>query len=146
MATKKSSKTKAKKSAPRKPSTVAARKIRPGFVSHTELASTNPSATKEWCEEVLGWKFVNPMPTPAGPYHMWNFGNNTGGGIRASSPPENPGTIPYAEVPDIKAAYARALKAGAIGVFPPDQIPGGNGWLAVVQAPGGVPIGFWGPK
>jgi predicted enzyme related to lactoylglutathione lyase len=49
-------------------------------------------------------------------------------------------------VPDIKAAYERALKAGATGVFPPDEIPGGNRWIAIVQAPGGVAIGLWGPK
>ena len=28
----------------------------------------------------------------------------------------------------------------------PVQIRGGNGWLALVQAPGGVVIGFWGLK
>ena len=86
------------------------------------------------------------MPTPAGPYHMWSFGGNSGGGIRLNNPPEGPGSVPYCEVPDIKSAYARALKAGATGMFPPDEIPGGNGWIAIVQAPGGVAIGFWGPK
>lgn len=156
MATKKSTR---KKTAPKKPAT-STRKIRPGFISHTELASTDPRATKEWCQRVLGWKFGDPMPTPAGPYYLWSFGDDTGGGIRGTSEPsqrernaiplvdrpETPGSIPYCEVPDIKATYERALKAGATGMFPPDEIPGGNGWLAIVQAPGGVAIGFWGPK
>lgn len=146
MAAKKPAKRKTtRKSAPTA-TPAAARKIRPGFQSHTELASADPSATKEWCEVVLGWKFGDPMPTPQGPYHLWNFGDNMGGGIRVNSPPENPGTVPYAEVPDIKAAYARALKAGATVMFPPDEIPGGQGWIAIVQAPGGVPIGLWAPK
>lgn len=138
--------------------TQAARKIRGGFISHTELVSTDPGATKRWCEAVLGWKFGTPMPTPTGPYEMWSFGGNMGGGIRGVSAAggptdvpavdrsEGPGTIPYCEVADIQAAYRRALEAGAREMMPPDQIPGGNGWLALVQAPGGVVIGFWGLK
>lgn len=142
MATKKSAKGKA--TTTKTGSTT--RGIRPGFISHTELASADPTATKEWCQKVLGWKFGDSMPTPAGPYHLWNFGDNIGGGIRANNPPEFPGSIPYCEVPHTKAAYERALKAGATAMVPPDEIPGGNRWIAVVQAPGGVAIGFFGPK
>jgi predicted enzyme related to lactoylglutathione lyase len=132
--------TSSKKAAPR------ARQVRPGFIAHTELASRDPAATKAWCQKVLGWKFGPSMPTPNGDYHMWSFGDNIGGGIRNNNPPEGPGSIPYAEVADIKAAYANALKAGATEMFPPDEVPGGMGWIAIVQAPGGVPIGFWGAK
>jgi predicted enzyme related to lactoylglutathione lyase len=136
---KKASRKSAKKAAP------PARKVRPGFISHTELASADPAATKAWAQKVLGWKFGDPMQTPNGPYHMWDFGGNVGGGIRSHNPPEAPGFIPYCEVTDIKAAYAKAVKEGASPMMPPDEIPGG-GWIAIVQAPGGVPIGFWGTK
>lgn len=134
-----------RKAPPRKAAAPAARRIRPGFVSHTELASANPAATKEWAQKVLGWKFGEPMPTPNGPYHMWSFGDNMGGGIRANNPPEAPGSIPYVEVGDMRAAYDKALKNGATEMLWPQEIPGG-GWIAIVQAPGGVPIGFWGMK
>jgi len=133
----------AAKRAPRRP---AARKVRSGRISHTELASSDPDATRAWCKAVLGWKFVAPMPTPGGPYHMVNFGDNTGGGIRSNNPPEVPGTIPYCEVPSIRTAYQKALRAGAAEMLPPDELPGGMGWMAIVRAPGGVAIGFWGPK
>src|SRR5688572_13596972 len=114
------------------------RKIRPGgFISHTELASSDPAATKAWAEQALGWKFLDPMPTPQGPYHMWSFGDSMGGGIRANNPPETPGSIPYVEVPDIQKAYDRAVKAGATPMMPPEDIPGGMGSIAIVQAPGG---------
>lgn len=141
-----------------KPATPAARAIREGFISHTELVSTDPGATKQWCQSVLGWKFAEPMPTPTGPYEMWSFGGNAGGGIRGVSSgvtptdvplvdrPEAPGAIPYCEVSDIRDAYRRAIEAGAHGMMPPEAIPGGNGWLALVQAPGGVTIGFWALK
>lgn len=121
-------------------------KVRQGVITHTEIASSNPEATRAWCQKVLGWKFES-MPTPTGPYHMWRFALGTGGGIRAVNPPETPGSIPYCEVKDIKAAYAKALEAGATSWMAPEQIPGGTmGWIAIVAAPGGVPIGFWGMK
>ena len=116
------------------------------MITHTELASTDPAATQAWCAKVLGWKFAEPMPTPTGRYHMWRFANNTGGGIRTLQPPETPGSIPYCEVKSIRAAFDRALAAGATELFAPSEIPGGMGWIAIVAAPGGPPIGFWAPK
>ena len=121
-------------------------KVRQGVITHTELASTDPPATRTWCQKVLGWKFGQAMPTPAGPYHMWQFENGTGGGIRANNPPEAPGSIPYCEVANIQATYSKALAAGATEMFRPEQLPGGMGWIAIVAAPGGVAIGFWARK
>lgn len=160
MATKRSTRKKVarRRTRPAKAAPPTARRIRDGFISHTELVSEDPGATKRWCETVLGWKFAEPMPTPTGPYEMWSFGGNMGGGIRAVTSgavsrdvplvdrPEAPGTIPYCEVSDIREAYRRALEAGAMEMMSPGEIPGGNGWLAIVRAPGGVTIGFWGPK
>ena len=134
-----------KSSSAKKTAAAPARKMRQGFISHTELASTNPAATKAWCQDVLGWKFSPPMPMPSGDYHMWSFGDNVGGGIRSNNPPEHAGSVPYAEVRDIKAAYAKAVRAGATPMMPPDEIPGG-GWIAIVMAPGGVQFGFYGTK
>lgn len=121
-------------------------KVPSGLVTHTELASADPPATRRWCEQVLGWKFGQSMPTPAGPYHVWSFGNGTGGGIRANNPPEVPGSIPYCTVSDIKTAFSKALAAGATVMMPPDALPAGMGWIAIVAAPGGVAIGFWAKK
>ena len=150
-ATKKgASKVAKKRSTPRRPKRAgtssrkaAAPKARPGVITHTELASTDPVATRAWCEGVLGWKFGQAMPTPAGPYHMWQFSDGTGGGIRANNPPEVPGSIPYCEVADIQATYAKALAAGATEMSRPEALPGGAGWIAIVAAPGGVAMGFW---
>src|SRR5437773_2455523 len=111
-AKKKMKKAAKKRTAARRPKRAAAAarparpKIRPGVITHTELASSDPSATRAWCQRVLGWKFGESMPTPAGPYHMWRFSNDTGGGIRANNPPEAPGSVPYCEVMDIQATYA----------------------------------------
>ena len=124
-----------------KPAAAPASRI--GMITHTELASTNPPATRAWCETALGWKFGDPVPTPTGPYHMWRFENNTGGGIRTNNPPEVPGSIPYVEVASIQASFAKAIAAGATEMLAPSEIPGGMGWIAIVAEPGGVAIGFW---
>jgi predicted enzyme related to lactoylglutathione lyase len=126
--------------------TPAAPWVRAGVVTHTELASADPLATRDWCAKVLGWKFGESVPTPTGPYHMWRFTNGTGGGIRATNPPETPGSVPYCEVKEIRATYDKALSAGAREMVPPMALPGGMGWIAVVAAPGGPAIGFWAPK
>ena len=127
----------------RPPRRAAAPRTRHGVITHTELASADPAGTRAWCETVLGWTFGEPVPTEAGPYHMWRFANGTGGGIRAHHPPEVPGSIPYCEVEDIQGIFSRALAAGATTMMPPAELPGGMGWIAIVAAPGGVPIGFW---
>jgi predicted enzyme related to lactoylglutathione lyase len=119
---------------------------RQGMITHTELASADPEATRVWCTAVLGWSFGDAMPTPAGPYHMWRFENDTGGGIRMHNPPETPGSIPYCEVSSIQTAYSKALTEGATEMLSPQEIPGNMGWIAIVAAPGGVPIGFWAPE
>jgi predicted enzyme related to lactoylglutathione lyase len=135
-----------RRTAARRPASAARPRLRAGVITHTELASADPVATKNWCATVLGWKFGPPMPTPTGPYHMWRFDIGTGGGIRANHPPEVPGSIPYCEVPDIHDAYDRALEAGAIEMLSPMALPEGMGWVAIVAAPGGVAIGFWAMK
>jgi predicted enzyme related to lactoylglutathione lyase len=151
MATRKSTRSKTKKTrrtrTTNRPTAPTERPVRDGFISHTEFASADPPATRVWCETVFGWKFGDPAPTPVGPYEMWAFDNKLGGGgIRKKNPSEPPGTVPYVEVRDIKDAYNRALKAGATEMAAPGEIPGGMGWIAIVQAPGGVAVGFWGPK
>ena len=44
-----------------------------GWITHTELASTDPAATKAWCAAVLGWTFKPSFPTPNGEYHLFAY-------------------------------------------------------------------------
>jgi predicted enzyme related to lactoylglutathione lyase len=132
----------AKRAAP-KAATAASRV---GVVTHTEMASTDPAATQRWCEKVLGWKFGEAVSTPTGPYRMFRFANDTGGGIRVNNPPEAPGTIPYCEVASIRATFSKAIASGAIEMVAPMALPNSMGWIAIVVAPGGVPMGFWSSK
>jgi hypothetical protein len=116
----------------------------PGWITHTELASADPDATRVWCATVLGWTFKTSVPTPSGDYHLFAYSETGGGGIRASNAPEVPGSIPYIQVADTRAAVAAAVRAGAEVMLPPEPVAEGV-TIAIVRAPGGVPIGLAGP-
>src|SRR5262245_26138378 len=147
-----------RKRTPRKPtarksSRVTSRKAAPrhvptrslyGWITHTELASSDPAATKSWCATGLGWTFKPSFPTPGGEYHLFAYSDKGGGGIRSNNPPEGPGSIPYVHVADARAAFEKALREGAEAMLPPERVMEGV-TIAIVRAPGGVPIGFSGP-
>ncbi|HJZ80725.1 MAG TPA: hypothetical protein VKD91_10275 [Pyrinomonadaceae bacterium] len=115
-----------------------------GWITHTDLASLDPAATKAWCAKVLGWKFKPPFPVPGGEVHLFAYSAKGGGAVRAINPPEVPGSLPYVHVADAAASFARALEEGAEEMMPPTRIMEGV-TLAIVRAPGGVPVGFSGP-
>jgi predicted enzyme related to lactoylglutathione lyase len=115
-----------------------------GSITHTELSSADPEATREWCAKVLGWTFQPPFPSPAGDYHLFAYSESGGGGIRQTAPGEPPGSTPTVHVEDTQAAYDAALAAGAESVNPPETVMQGVR-IAMVRAPGGVLIGFSGP-
>src|SRR5205809_2011576 len=116
-----------------------------GWITHTELASADPAATKAWCAKVLGWTFKPSFPMPdGGEYHLFAYSDQGGGGIRKTNPSEAPGSSFSVHVADARAAFETALRAGAEEMLPPTQVmPGVT--IAVVRAPGGVPVGFAGP-
>lgn len=115
-----------------------------GWITHTDLASRDPAATKAWAAKVLGWKFKPPFPTPNGDVHLFYYSDKGGGAIRANNPPEIPGSIPYIHVADCQAAYDKALREGAEEMLSPTKVMEGV-TIAIVRAPGGTPIGFSGP-
>jgi predicted enzyme related to lactoylglutathione lyase len=156
-APKKSKKAAAAKAAPRKAAKKPAKKAPAakarraataapnvdGWITHTEFASADPAATEAWATKVLGWKAMPPMPTPDGPYHMFQYSQMGGGGIRRLGPTERPSAVPYVSVPNCQAAYDKALKAGAESVSAPMKVQDGLN-IATVKAPGGVLIGLAG--
>lgn len=116
-----------------------------GWITHTELASAEPTATKAWCTKVLGWTFMPSVPMPGGgEYMLFAYSDKGGGGIRPTNPSETPGSSFAVHVADTRAAFEKALREGAEEIEPPTPImPGVT--IAVVRAPGGVPVGFSGP-
>lgn len=115
-----------------------------GWITHTDLSSSNPGATRDWAAKVLGWTFRPPMPMPNGVMHFFAYSDKGGGAIRPNNPPEIPGSIPYIHVADCQASYDKALKEGAEEMLSPTKVMEGV-TVAIVRAPGGVPIGLSGP-
>jgi uncharacterized protein len=115
-----------------------------GWITHTDLASRDPAATRTWCAKVFRWTFRPSFPTPAGDYHLFAYSAKGGGGIRVCDPGEAPGSLPYVHVADAQAAFDAALRAGAEAIHPPERVMAGV-TVAIVRAPGGVAIGLSGP-
>lgn len=115
-----------------------------GHITHTDLASTDPGATIAWCIKVFGWTFKPGFPTPNGSYHLFTYSDTGGGGIRSTTPPEVPGSVPFVHVADAQAAFDAAVRAGADALQPPERVMEGV-TIALVRAPGGVTIGLSGP-
>lgn len=115
-----------------------------GWITHTELSSHDPEATRNWCADVFGWAFQPAFPSPAGDYHLFAYSEQGGGGIRQTASGEAPGSMPTVHVDNTDEAYRAALAAGAESVEEPhDIMPGVR--IALVRAPGGVPFGLSGP-
>jgi uncharacterized protein len=115
-----------------------------GHITHTDLASTDPEATRNWCADVLGWAFQSPFPIAGGDYHLFAYSAEGGGGIRRTAPGEMSGSTPTVHVANTQATYDAALAAGAEPVRPPTRVMEGV-CTALVRAPGGILIGFSGP-
>jgi uncharacterized protein len=115
-----------------------------GWITHTELASDDPVATRDWCAGVLGWTFQPAFPTPGGEYHLFAYSEQGGGGIRQTAPGEMPASTPTVHVDDTDRVYQAALAAGAESIAEPhDIMPGVR--IALVRAPGGPVLGLSGP-
>jgi predicted enzyme related to lactoylglutathione lyase len=115
-----------------------------GWITHTELISDDPALTKAWCADVLKWNFHQAIPTPTDDYHLYNYSDQGGGGIRKTGPEELPGCIPFVHVENIDESYVKAIDKGATAIMEPDIIMA-NVQIAIVKAPGGVVIGLSGP-
>lgn len=115
-----------------------------GHITHTDLASADPAATKAFCASVFGWSFRPPFATPNGDLHLFAYSEKGGGAVRPLSPPELPGSIPYVHVANAQEAYDRAIAEGAVEMMSPTRVMEGV-TIAIVRAPGGVPIGISGP-
>ena len=65
---------------------------KPATITHTELASADPAATRAWCAKVLGWTFMPSVPMHGGgEYMLFAYSDKGGGGIR---PTFAPGSVP----------------------------------------------------
>ena len=107
----------------------------------TELASTDPSATRKFLEKVFGWTFES-IRMPQGDYLSYRTPGGGQGGIRPTQSNEPPGSTNYVRVDDLDAALQRIRRAGGELVLARVDVPqmGSFFWFRV---PGGPVMACW---
>lgn len=80
-----------------------------GHITHTELASNAPEATREWCAAVFPWTFQPVFASPAGYYHLFAYSDQGGGGIRKTAGGEPSGL----HTDGARRRHGRDLQRGA---------------------------------
>jgi predicted enzyme related to lactoylglutathione lyase len=112
-----------------------------GSACWVDLSSPDPAASGRFYRELLGWQLV-VEPTPMGEYTICMAGGEPAAGMMA--PPAAAAGLPpawsvYFAVADLDAAWTRATAAGATGIQPPMEVPGGDR-IAVVMDPAGARV------
>jgi uncharacterized protein len=111
-----------------------------GGLAFTELASSDPAATRHFLERVFGWRFRS-LQMPMGEYLAYEVPGGRGG-VRPVRGNEAPASLAYVRVNDLDAAQARVVAAGGTIVLPRVDVPsmGGFFWFRV---PGGPILACW---
>jgi uncharacterized protein len=112
-----------------------------GMIAHTEFASTNPSATRDFLSKVFGWEFQN-VSTPMGELLSYSTPAGVQGDVRSVGPDESPRSLNYVLVDDIQKAEEKIMASGGEVVLPRVDVPqmGSFFWFKV---PGGPILACW---
>jgi uncharacterized protein len=112
-----------------------------GMISHTEIASTDPVATRRFLERVFRWDFVT-VKTPAGERFSFHTTGGADGSVRKTRSGERPASINYVLVEDLALAESEIKKTGGEIVLPRVDVPrmGSFFWFKV---PGGPVLACW---
>src|SRR6267143_3234541 len=88
-----------------------------GTLAFSELASTDPKATRSFLERTFGWSFES-VTFPMGEYLSFKTPGGGRGGVRPVAPKEAPGSMNYVLVLDLDAATTKIKRAGGEIVLP----------------------------
>jgi len=111
-----------------------------GGLAFTELASSDPAATRRFLETVFGWRFRS-VQMPMGEYLAYEAPGGRGG-VRPVRDREPPASLAYIRVIDIEAARRRVEAGGGSIVLPRVDVPsmGSFFWFRI---PGGPILACW---
>jgi uncharacterized protein len=111
-----------------------------GGLAFTELASSDPAATRTFLERVFGWRFRS-VRMPMGEYLAYEAPGGRGG-VRPVQANEAPASLAYVRVDDLSAAQERVAAAGGTIVLPRVDVPsmGSFFWFRI---PGGPILACW---
>ena len=112
-----------------------------GMIAHTELASSDPSATRDFLARVFNWEF-HDVKTPRGEIISYRTPGGAQGSIRRTAPKELPTITNYILVDDLEEAEEKIRASGGEIVLPRVDVPqmGSFFWFKV---PGGPILACW---
>lgn len=112
-----------------------------GMLAHTELASTDPEATRRFLEKVFKWN-LEEIDTPTGKLIRYQTPGGARGSIRGTHPKEAPATVNYILVEDIESTASIIKRSGGEILMPIADVPhmGRFFWFKV---PGGPVLAAW---
>jgi len=114
----------------------------------TEVFVDDPARAKGFYGELFGWG-SQEMPTPQGPYNMFQVGGKmVAGATKMPAELKKTGAPPHwlnhVSVADANAAAEKAKSLGGKVVMAPTQV--GPGTMAVIQDPTGGTLALWSTK
>lgn len=111
----------------------------PGSITHFELYSEDPEATRAFYGDVFGWAFEEVAD---GGYTMARPPTPPFGGVMPASDEMPVGTLLYLLVDDAEASMVAVGEAGGTVLREPFEVEGW-GTMAVFQAPGDLVLAVW---
>jgi predicted enzyme related to lactoylglutathione lyase len=112
------------------------------MLAHTELASTDPEATRAFLQKVFGWGTESVDAPGGGNLIRYQTPGGARGSIRKTGPEEAPAAINYILVDDIEGTAKKIKRTGGELLMPIVDVPqmGRFFWFKV---PGGPVLAAW---
>ncbi len=117
---------------------------KPGSFVWSELASSDPEASKKFYGEMFGWTYVD-MPMPMGVYTIFQLGGDDTAALYQAPDGMPPNWGVYFSAPELDATSAKVPGLGGEIVMPPTDI-GPPGRMAIIKDPQGVHCSLWQAK
>ncbi|QDC17399.1 VOC family protein [Rhodococcus ruber] len=114
----------------------------PGTLAWIDLSTPDLDTATRFYQQLFSWT-LESSPTPMGRYVVGSVDDGPVGGMMAmpAAPGPPPAWTVFFATDDLDTAYTRAQTAGATGLQPPMQIPGGDR-IAVLTDPAGAVVGL----
>jgi hypothetical protein len=120
---------------------------KPGTISWTDLATTDPAAAKEFYAALFGWEYDDQPAGEGVIYSMAKLGGRSAAAISPQQPDEAAQGIPphwnvYVTVEDVEATTAKVGEAGGrVLAGPFDVLDAGR--MTVLADPAGAVLSLW---
>lgn len=109
-------------------------------IVHVEFSANQPAEASKFYSELFGWTAHYDANVD---YHMFDVGNNMGGGFPAVSDTTRAGsTLVYVGTDDLDATLAKVKELGGTVLNPYIEVPN-MGAMAIFSDPTGNVVGLW---